>query len=79
MSKLIESNVFMASQPKAETPMDKTTHAVREILDGETVQRQIKTARLRMARRESEASLAAKVIAPATNGARKKPRGKAIT
>ncbi|SEO14863.1 hypothetical protein SAMN05216227_10534 [Pseudorhodobacter antarcticus] len=79
MSKLTQTNVFPVSQSKAETPMEKTTRAVREILDADTEQRQIKTARLRKARRESEANPVAEVIGPATNGVRKTPGGKAST
>lgn len=50
MAKLNESTVFKASTPRAETQMDKTTRAVRLILDEETERRSAKTARLRDAR-----------------------------
>lgn len=74
MALLTQSNAFPTSAPRAETPMDKTTRAVRKILEGETERRQIKTKRLRMARLEKEAVAPVKAIAPTTKGARKKSR-----
>jgi hypothetical protein len=58
--------------------MDKTTRAAREILDGEMERRQVKTARLRKARLEREASPAVEVVAPSTSKVRNKPPAKAI-
>lgn len=58
--------------------MDKTTRAAREILDGEMEHRQVKTARLRKARLEREASPAVEVVAPSTSKARNKPPATAI-
>ncbi len=72
MKKLTKSSIFKPSSPRAETPIDKTTRAAREILDGEMETRQIKTSRLRKARLEREASPAAKIIAPKTKMSRKK-------
>lgn len=79
MTKMEKTNLFKTYKPQADTRMDKTTRAVREILNGETEQREAKTARLRKARLEKEASPPVKVIAPTTNGARNKPRVHAIT
>ena len=78
MVKLTKSNVFTTPKPRAETLMDKTTRAVRGITEGEAENRAIKTARLRKARLEREASSPSKVIAPTISGGRKKSRGKAI-
>jgi hypothetical protein len=77
VSNLTKSTVFETSASRAETPMDKTTRAAREILDAETEHREAKTARLRKARRDSNPSPADKVIVPTTSGARRKPRTKA--
>ncbi len=66
MAKLPTSNVFPTSESRPETPMDKTTRAVKEILDGETEHRQIKTARLRNARLDKEAVTPVKATAPTT-------------
>ncbi|SUZ33998.1 hypothetical protein ROE7235_03779 [Roseibaca ekhonensis] len=78
MTELTRSSVFKPSAPRAETPMDKTTRAAREILDGEMERRQVKTARLRKARLEREASPAVEVVAPSTSKVRNKPPAKAI-
>ena len=78
MTKLTKSSVFKQTAPRAETPMDKTTRAAREILDGEMEHRQVKTARLRKARLEREASPAVEVVAPSTSKARNKPPATAI-
>lgn len=56
MAKPTQSSIFKASTPRAETQMDKTTRAVRLILDEETERRGAKTARLRTARLEREKS-----------------------
>ena len=56
----------------------KTTRAAGEILDGEMERRQVKTARLRKARLEREASPAVEVVAPSTSKVRNKPPAKAI-
>lgn len=61
-----------APEPRAETPMEKTTRAVTKIIDTETEQRQTKTARLRKARLEQEANLTAKAVPPKAKVARKK-------
>ena len=55
MTKLTKTALFDTSKPRKETLMDKTTRVVREILDEETAQRQIRTLRLRKARLEREA------------------------
>ena len=55
MTKTSKLDGFTAAQPRNETPMEKTTRAVKEITDAETKERQDKVARLRKARHESEA------------------------
>ncbi|MGY3436455.1 MULTISPECIES: hypothetical protein [unclassified Marinovum] len=77
MAKLTKSNLFKMTTPRAETPMDKTTRAVQDILDEEKKHRQFKTERLRKARLEREASPAAKIIEPTTKKPRKKPHSRA--
>lgn len=78
MTKLTKSSIFKQSAPRAETPMDKTTRAAREFLDKEMEHRQVKTARLRKARLEREASPAVKVVAASTSKARNKAPVKAV-
>ncbi len=73
MTKPTKLNVFTKTDPKPETPMEKTTRAVTQMVDGETEQREIKTARLRKARLEKEADETDKVVPPKTKEARKKP------
>lgn len=77
MTKLTKTTLFKASRPSKETLMDKTTRVVREILDEETEQRQVKTSRLRKARLEREAVPPVDAITSTVSGARKKPRAKA--
>ncbi|MFQ1702332.1 hypothetical protein ACJ5NV_17240 [Loktanella agnita] len=55
MTKTSKLDGFTTAQPRNETPMEKTTRAVKEITDAETKKRQDKVARLRKARHESEA------------------------
>lgn len=71
MTKLTKTTVFKTLKPRNETPMDKTTRAVRVILEGEAEKSQVKTARLRKARLESEASTPVEA-----NGTRSKATGK---
>lgn len=78
MAKLTKTSLFKASGPTTETPIDKTTRIVREIVDGEAEQRQVKMARLRKARLEREASTAVKPSAATPAKARKKPVAKAV-
>ena len=56
MAKLTKDNMFKKTATKAETLLDKTTRAAREILDDEAEKRATKTARLRQARKEREAA-----------------------
>ncbi|WP_299882526.1 hypothetical protein [uncultured Sulfitobacter sp.] len=56
MAKLTKTSVFKAQGPGAETPMDKTTRIVREMVEEEAEQRQAKIDRLRKARLEREAN-----------------------
>lgn len=74
MTKLTNATVFKTHKPQKETPMDKTTRAVREILEGEAEKSQVKTARLRKARLEREASTPVEAITKTSKGASKKPR-----
>ncbi len=69
MTIMEKTTAFKTDKPRADTPMDKTTRAVKEIVDGETV----KTARLRAARLEREASILAKATAKTSMGTPKKP------
>ena len=77
MTKLTKTTLFRAPQPGKETPMDKTTRVVREILENETEKRQAKTSRLRKARLEREAVAPVDASTPTPVGQRKKPRVKA--
>ncbi|QDY69277.1 hypothetical protein [Qingshengfaniella alkalisoli] len=56
MTKLTKNNLFKVYDSKPETPMDKTTRVVRQMVDEETEQRQAKNSRLRNARLEREAN-----------------------
>jgi hypothetical protein len=58
LAKLTKETVFKAQALKPETAMDKTTRIVREIIDDEAAQRQVKSAQLRNARLEREAKTA---------------------
>lgn len=78
MTKLTKTTLFKDPKPLKETLMDKTTRVVREILDEEAEQRQIKTSRLRKARREREAVPPSDEIPPTPSGARKNPWAKAV-
>ncbi|MGI3186553.1 hypothetical protein [Nioella aestuarii] len=71
MARQAKTSLFNTPGPRAETPMDKTTRAVRQILDDEAEKRSTKTSKLRKARLEREAATPkAEVKAPTT--ARKK-------
>lgn len=78
MAKPAKTIEFKTTGPQKETPMDKTTRIVRDIQDGETKQREIKTTRLRNARLQSEAGTPVEVITATSNRTRKKPPAKAI-
>lgn len=54
MTKLTKTTLFKALPKRPETLLDKTTRAVKIILDEETELRKSKTARLRAARLELE-------------------------
>ncbi|MFQ6551901.1 hypothetical protein AAD018_006080 [Aestuariibius insulae] len=56
MTKLEKNNAFKVYDSKSETPMDKTTRVVRQMVDEETEQRQAKNSRLRNARLGREAN-----------------------
>lgn len=55
MAKPTKNTLFKAYPPRAETLMDKTTRAAREILEEQSTLLEAKTARLRKARLEREA------------------------
>ncbi|GAA3877805.1 hypothetical protein [Celeribacter arenosi] len=56
MTKLTKNTLFKAYDSKPETPMDKTTRVVRQMVDEETEQRDARISRLRNARLEREAN-----------------------
>ncbi|MGY3436473.1 MULTISPECIES: hypothetical protein [unclassified Marinovum] len=56
MTKLTKSNLFKVYDSKPETPMEKTTRVVRQMVDEETEQRDAKNSRLRNDRLEREAN-----------------------
>ncbi|RBW60433.1 hypothetical protein [Ruegeria sp. A3M17] len=64
MAKLKKATVFNAHVPKAETPMEKTTRVVREMVNEEAEQRQIKNARLRKTRLERDANTPSDACSP---------------
>lgn len=78
MTKLTKTTLFKAARPRAETAMDKTARAAREILDDETERRKIKTERLRKTRLEREARTPAIEPKAKPTAAAKKPRAKAV-
>jgi hypothetical protein len=55
-SKTSKTEPFNPARPRAETAMEKTTRAANEIIEEQNAQRIRKTARLRKARLEREAS-----------------------
>ena len=69
---------FKTTGRRPDTPMEKTTRAVTNIIGGETEKRQTNTARLRKERLEMEAGVTEKVVPPKAKRARKKPPLKAI-
>lgn len=72
MTNLTKNNLFKVYASKPETPLDKTTRVVRQMVDDEAEQRQTKIARLRNARLEKEANSLPKAKAKAA-AARKSP------
>jgi hypothetical protein len=56
MTKLTKNTLFKVYDSKPETPMDKTTRVVRQMVDEETEKRDAKNSRLRTARLEREAN-----------------------
>lgn len=73
MAKLTKHSLFKEGKPRAETLIDRTTRAAREIVEDELEQRELKTARLRKARLEREANTPAKAPEAKSKGARKTP------
>lgn len=57
MAKLTKDTLFKAAKPRAETLIDRTTRAAKQILEDEAEQRERKTARLRKARLERTGDL----------------------
>ena len=74
-------SVFKAKAPRAETRADVTDHAARAIIRDEAARREAKTARLRQARLENEAKLAAALppAKPVSKKARPARRAKPST
>ncbi|WP_085824938.1 hypothetical protein [Ruegeria meonggei] len=64
MAKPKKATVFNVHVPKAETPMEKTTRVVREMVNEEAEQRQIKNARLRKTRLERDAKAPSEASPP---------------
>jgi len=56
LTKLTKNNLFKVHVSKQESAMDKTTRVVRQMVDEEAEQRQVKNSRLRNARLEREAN-----------------------
>ncbi len=54
MAKLAKVTELVTNVPEKETPLDKTTRIVKKINEAEAEVRQTKTARLRIARLDSE-------------------------
>ncbi|CUH65507.1 hypothetical protein TG4357_01903 [Thalassovita gelatinovora] len=77
MAKITKDTLFKAEKPRAETLIDKTTRAAWEILDDEAEKRETKTARLRKARLEREASTVTKAPQAQIKDAAQKTRVKA--
>lgn len=69
-------NISRTPEPRPESPMEKTTRYVREKLDDEAQKRQAKTARLRAARLERDASMPVKTSAVKSMSVDKIPRVK---
>lgn len=77
MVKLTKETAFKAPSPRSETPIDKTTRIVREIIEEEGTQRKLKMERLRRSRLEREACTPAKPTAAAHKTALKTVSAKA--
>lgn len=76
MAKLTKETAFKPAKPRNESVMDKTSRAVKEILDEETTQRETRTARLRKARLEREAGTPPASVDVTPAKATRKPRTK---
>ncbi|WP_288940146.1 hypothetical protein [uncultured Roseovarius sp.] len=76
MAKLTKHSLFKEDKPRAETLIDRTTRAAREIVEDEAEQRELKTSLLRKARLEREANTPAKASEIKTKGARKTSKAK---
>lgn len=63
MTKLTTKSGLPTAQARTETAMEKTARAAREITDRDAEKREEKMARLRKARRESEADATANATA----------------
>lgn len=71
MTKLTKNTLFNVYDSKPETPMDKTTRVVRQMVDEEAEQRQAKNSRLRNARLEREANTPPEIKASAASKSRR--------
>lgn len=79
MSKPSKPRSITGAATGAETLMEKTTRAAKEIIDDQTAQRDRKTEKLREARLEREAETAVDPGAPMPKTARKKDPAKKAT
>jgi hypothetical protein len=61
--KLTKNTAFKHAKPVAETTAEKTTRVVKQMIDEEAAERQLKNSRLRKARLEREASTPVKAVA----------------
>lgn len=72
---ITDPSLFKPKPSKAETKADITDHAARTIIDDEAARREAKTARLREARLQEEAKLAAAPPLPVKTRAKKAAAG----
>ncbi|MGC9418305.1 MAG: hypothetical protein ACP5EN_04960 [Rhodovulum sp.] len=71
MTKFTKNTLFKVYGSKPETPMDKTTRVVRQMVDEETEKRDAKSSRLRNARLEREANTPPETKASAASKSRR--------
>jgi len=75
LTKLPNKNLFKAYDSKPETPMDKTTRIVRQMVNEESEQRDAKNSRLRNARLERDANTPPATKASAASKSRRNKAG----
>lgn len=79
MAKPTKITLSKTEPSRSKTLMDKISNAAMEIVDEEAEQRRVKTARLRKARLERDASGTDESGGTAAKDPRKKPRGKTVS